>query len=514
MSNDQTQEMELLTKMVQNGTAAAYPVDIKPLGAIIQSIWERMRDCAPAEFAGLYADFCAEYEKFKDFLLYEPLIGKNIVALGGGFSSGKSSFLNAVMSAGSGQKWRILPEDIDPSTSVPTYLVQGEGNQLLGINSFECRFEMPPKMIGKIAHGFAASADDQEGIKLGHIVRNLFLKTKFLRHQYIAFLDTPGYSKPDSKSYSEKTDEEIARRQLQGADYILWFVPVDAGTIHAEDIAFLQSLQRDIPKLIILSKADKVSAENIEAVKAHISEVLTIKNISFDGVCAFSAEFPECCDMEQLEQCLEQQNHKNMQNHFAANFKRLFLRVRDYYEEELNDQKTYRTTLNQAQTMIQDSEINDKIRRLLRKIGTEIEVLETHKNTLRELQDKFFKELKFVGDQVGIALPEPNEIDLLGDEATDPLSVVQQYLTKRGLAVDPQVRDALVFPKIKVALNYDAGGTAYKDTLKEALKSLRVEPGAFRLNDYGLQDKLKDAMQPLQGARTSINSDIESRSKK
>lgn len=514
MPNDQTQEMELLTKMVQNGTAAAYPVDIKPLGEIIQSIWNQMRDCAPAEFAGLYADFCAEYEKFKDFLLYEPLIGKNIVALGGGFSSGKSSFLNAVMSAGSGQKWSILPESIDPSTSVPTYLVKGADNQLLGINTFECRFEMPPKMIGKIAHGFGASEEGEDGIKLGHIVRNLFLKTNFLQHEYIAFLDTPGYSKPDSKSYSEKTDEEIARRQLRGADYILWFVPADAGTIHAEDVAFLQSLQRDIPKLIILSKADKVSEENIQAVKEHISEVLTIKNISFDGICAFSAEFPECCDMDLLEQCLEQQNHKNMENHFAANFKRLFLRVRDYYEEQLGDQKAYRTTLNQAQTMIQDSEINDKIRRLLRKLGTEIDVLEAHKNTLRQLQDKFFKELKFVGDQVGIALPEPSEIDLIGDEATDPLSVVQQYLTKRGIKVDPKVREALVFPKVNVALNYDAGGTEYKETLKEALKNLTVEPGAFRLNDYDLQDRFKDAMKPLQAVRSSINSDIGTRSTK
>ena len=513
MQNEQTaaRNLELLNRMVQNSTADSYPVDLKPLREIIASIWERMRDCAPAEFAGLYADFCAEYEKFKDFLLYEPLIGKNIVALGGGFSSGKSSFLNALMSADSGNKWTILPEDIDPSTSVPTYLVHGETDQLLGINAFECCFEMPLNMIGKIAHGFGASDEEANGIQLGHIVRNLFLKTRFIHQEHIAFLDTPGYSKPDAKSYSEKTDEEIARRQLQSADYILWFVPADSGTIHAEDIAFLQSLQRDIPKLIILSKADKVSEQNLKEIKQHIGDTLKMKNVSFDGVCAFSAEFSDCCDMELLEQCLAKQDHKNLENHFAANFKRLFLRMRDYYEEELNDQKTYRTTLNQAQTLIQDSDVNDKIRRLLRKLNCEIDMLEAHKETVREMQDKFFRELKFVGDQVGIALPEPSEIDLIGDAATDPLSVVQEYLSKRGLKVDPRIREALVFPAGEFAMNHDAGSAQYKETLKDALKGLSIAPGQFKLNDYQLQDQLKEQLKSLGGVTSKINTEVNGR---
>lgn len=508
MQNEAERNLELLNRMVQNSTADSYPVDLKPLAEIITSIWERMRDCAPAEFAGLYADFCAEFEKFKDFLLYAPLIGKNIVALGGGFSSGKSSFLNALMSRGSGSKWTILPEDIDPSTSVPTYLVHGDTDQLLGINAFECCFEMPLNMIGKIAHGFGTSEEDTEGIKLGHIVRNMFLKTRFIREQHIAFLDTPGYSKPDAKSYSEKTDEEIARRQLQGADYILWFVPVDAGTIHEEDLTFLQSLQCDIPKLIILSKADKVPDESLEERKAHISQMLKMHNISFDGICAFSAEYPDDYDIALLEECLSRQDHKNEQNHFAENFKRLFLRMRDYYDEELGDQKVYRTTLNQAQTLIQDSDINDKIRRLLRKLGTEMDTLQAHKDMVREMQDKFFRELKFVGDQVGIPLPEPSEIDLIGDAASDPLSVLREYLSKKGMKVNPALRDALVFPESAFEMNRDAGGAQYKETLKQALDGLSLGTGTFQLNDYWQQDDFGEQLGALDGISSRINEEV------
>lgn len=210
------EEYHLLRKMIQDGTPESFPVNLSALQKITEAIWEEMKDCAPPDFSSFYADFLAEYEKFKDFLLYEPLIGKNIVALGGGFSSGKSSFLNALMAQVSHSRRSILPEDIDPSTSVPTYLVHGDGNRLSGANIFDCRFEMRPRDIRQISHGFG-SFEEEEGVKLGHIVRNLFLETKYQKYPNIAFLDTPGYSKPDVQSYSAKTDEQIARRQLNTA---------------------------------------------------------------------------------------------------------------------------------------------------------------------------------------------------------------------------------------------------------------------------------------------------------
>lgn len=58
---------------------------------------------APPNFPELYFDFKAEFEKLRDFILYEPLIGKHVVALGGGFSSGKSTFLNTLLGT------KILP---------------------------------------------------------------------------------------------------------------------------------------------------------------------------------------------------------------------------------------------------------------------------------------------------------------------------------------------------------------------------------------------------------------------
>ena len=63
-----------------------------------------------------------------------------------------------------------------------------------------------------------------------------------------------------------------------------------------------------------------------------------MKDIAFDGVCRFSAEDPERSDLEMLEGFLSRLDHRCVENQFAANFKRLFLRVRDYYREEMENE--------------------------------------------------------------------------------------------------------------------------------------------------------------------------------
>lgn len=118
----------------QSASGPQLKVDLSKIGEIInKKIPDTLKKNAPEDFYELYTDFKSEYEKFRDFILYDKLIGKNIIALGGGFSSGKSSFLNALMGK------MVLPADIDPSTSVPTYIVSGEKHNVMGINVFDTR---------------------------------------------------------------------------------------------------------------------------------------------------------------------------------------------------------------------------------------------------------------------------------------------------------------------------------------------------------------------------------------
>ncbi|GAA7034485.1 hypothetical protein ID0178_01670 [Helicobacter pylori] len=58
---------------------------------------------------------------------YPRLFHKNMVAVGGGFSTGKSTFLNKLLDL----KLK-LPEDINPTTAIPIYCLKGEREVLMG----------------------------------------------------------------------------------------------------------------------------------------------------------------------------------------------------------------------------------------------------------------------------------------------------------------------------------------------------------------------------------------------
>lgn len=134
----------LLCNIIRQNNGNQLKVDLSKIEEIInKKIPDTLKKNAPEDFYELYTDFKSEYEKFRDFILYDKLIGKNIVALGGGFSSGKSSFLNALMGKS------VLPADIDPSTSVPTYIVKGKKNEVMGINVFDAKVSMQPRDIKK-----------------------------------------------------------------------------------------------------------------------------------------------------------------------------------------------------------------------------------------------------------------------------------------------------------------------------------------------------------------------------
>ena len=117
------QQFDLLKQILQHNNSTDYHADLDSIQKLIfTELPEALEKNAPPNFPELYFDFKQEYERFKDFLIFDKLIGKNVVALGGGFSTGKSSFINSILDED------ILPYDIDPTTSVPTYIVYGDAD--------------------------------------------------------------------------------------------------------------------------------------------------------------------------------------------------------------------------------------------------------------------------------------------------------------------------------------------------------------------------------------------------
>ena len=408
--------------------------DLSRIEAIIQNeIPDALKKNAPEDFYILYTDFKAEYDRFRDFILYDKLIGKNVVALGGGFSSGKSSFLNALMG---GRK--ILPEDLDPSTAVPTYIVRGKEHEAHGLNVFDAQVTLNIRRgdLRNIAHGFGEVTDEDDddhkitdSVTLGHVLKSVFFSTPLHGYEHIAFLDTPGYSKPDAAEYSIKTDEQIARGQLNTSNFILWFVPLEKnGTISQTDIDFIRTLREDIPKMVILSQSDKKDISNLHKIIERTKADLNLKGIRYVDVRAFSSRREQVTEPE-LSRFLDSEraailmqldawNAAKYHTNFAWNFKKLFVRCKSYYEETINEESRKLNRVNYSLTVLSGpDEAMEPLRRMAAVYQTEIASLKDILKTVKRLQDDFFTEIKRVSDEVGIQMPEPAEIDLMNADA-------------------------------------------------------------------------------------------------
>lgn len=491
---------DLLCNIIrQSASGSELKVDLSKIDAMINKrIPDVLKKNAPEDFYELYTDFKSEYEKFRDFILYDKLIGKNIVALGGGFSSGKSSFLNALMGKS------VLPADIDPSTSVPTYIVKGEKHEVMGINVFDTKVQMQPRDIKKVAHGFGEVEDEDDEkvtdpVTLGHVLENIFFSTPLHKYENIAFLDTPGYSKPDSEKYSVKTDEQISRGQLNSSNYILWFVQADAGTITEEDIKFIKTLREGIPMLIILNKADKKNFSDLQDIIAKIKSTLDLKGVRYVDVFAFSSKTRQIEedrlkafieeDAGKIREQIETWNRQVYESNFARNFKKLFFRCKEFYEDEIEEERRKFRRLNRLITKHAEDiaeEILEPLQLMVKEAQKNVNELKDIGKKLKELQDEFFTEIKFISDIVHIDMPEPSEIDLLQDKVQNPLQLIEQYKKEKGIQTDASIVDMLqdMFAGIEPVINRAAGGSEYREELIDIMKeTCCVSPEDIHIND-------------------------------
>lgn len=464
-------EFKIYTNIIKSDNTSL-SVDLSKIEKIINDkLPNSLSKNAPYNFPELLFDLKYEYSKFREFILYEHLIGKNIVALGGGFSSGKSSFLNSLLGK------NILPSNIDPSTSVPAYIVNSKDTSIYGINIFDSKVDMDIRDIKLISHGFG-QLENQQGeeiqgeVSLGHILNSIFLQTPLQKYQNIAFLDTPGYSKADTKDYSAKTDEKIARAQLNSSNYILWFVQADTGTITNEDINFLKTLKEDIPKLIIVNKADKCTKDNLNKIVKKIRETLDLKGIKYIDVVTYSRRKPNEFDGDRIKQYIKSWNVKSEETTFAKNFKILFLKCKDYYEDVIEKDSKKLNDLNKVITLCDDKIVCDIISYMIKDIQNNIKYMRELTEVLKELKDEFFTEIKYISDKVGIEMPEPSEINLSQEYMKNPLGELKKLKIIDDKKEKEKIYNLMLRELIdsKTIYNFSEGGYQYKDTIFNYIK--------------------------------------------
>ncbi|WP_120965880.1 acyl carrier protein [Helicobacter pylori] len=208
---------------------------------------------------------------------YPSLFQKTIVAVGGGFSAGKSTFLNNLL----GLKLK-LPEHIDPTTAIPTYCLKGKKEVLMGFSQNGDMVELPHLAFD---HQFLKSL----GFNLKEIMPFMLLSAPSAPFEFLCFIDTPGYN-PGNQGYTGG-DKEASKESLKHAKHILWLISCERGGIESGDLEFLQELYEEEGKqvFIVLSRADRRTKSQLEVVAKQIRETLENNGIEFLGICAYSA---------------------------------------------------------------------------------------------------------------------------------------------------------------------------------------------------------------------------------
>ncbi len=272
---------------------------------------------------------------------YPSLFQKSMVAVGGGFSAGKSSFLNNVL----GLK---LPVGLDKTTAIPTYCLKGEREVLMGRSQNGGMVELPD-------FSFDHETLNAFGFDLKSIMPFMILSSPTMLFKHLCFIDTPGYDAPN-QGYTGR-DRQVSKEYLVKAKSILWVMDCDRESIQDNDLNYLQELYEEHGKqvFIVLNKADLKITIQLEEIAVKTKETLENNGIEFLGIGAYSSkryqeikEFSEKSPVfDSLEKFLTELNKKGeKQNEILSVLYEVHLAYEKAIQQDADKFKRYQDALH------------------------------------------------------------------------------------------------------------------------------------------------------------------------
>lgn len=209
---------------------------------------------------------------------------KTIVAVAGGFSSGKSSLVTSFFDP----KYKVtLPIGMDPVTAIPTYISSGNKTSVIGFPAHGGTLNIASDVFAQMRHEFLASL----GFDIRSILPFIMLETPW-RTDWgnLCFIDTPGYNAPVKGGLSTAADDKTTAEALLQADALLWVIGLDAnGEISFDDLQYLLKHAKHIPLAIVVNKADQRPPSQVHDVIEQISETLESYGVEYCSISAYSS---------------------------------------------------------------------------------------------------------------------------------------------------------------------------------------------------------------------------------
>ena len=174
------------------------------------------------------------------------------IAVVGGFSSGKSALINALVGKS------ILPMGVEPVTAVPHRLEWAAEPKMTVVYHDNTTEDLQPNRFKALTGNSAAAARVRE-VRIG-------LPVALLKH--IEIWDTPGFGS------NILAHELAARKALADADVALWVTPIDQALNRAERDKLEYLRRTKTPVLLVVNKADLAenASDRDEAVASIASE--------------------------------------------------------------------------------------------------------------------------------------------------------------------------------------------------------------------------------------------------
>jgi len=334
--------------------------------------------------AEMYGKLLKIRDRIENTMKFPELLNKIVIGIGGGFSAGKSSFVNAIL----GSDTDILPTDTRPTTSISTYVVKGKKD--LGIyayNIFGDKLLINKEALLAISHEF----NRVHNLTLSTVIKKISIDTKMMKYNKVVFLDTPGYSKAEFKSKNDNTDEKTAKDSLALTDYLIWVVDIERGVIPKSDLDFLDSLDFKKPLFVILNKADKKPEKDIADIIETTTNTLESKGFNVENVVAYSShEKREIGSSNGIASFLEDKNKSTKTNSFLSDINEIFEVYEEHHDSSIKKVQNLLTVLNKVDTLSY---------KLLEELPEFQETLKDTRALLRE-RKKVQRDLKILEEKV------------------------------------------------------------------------------------------------------------------
>lgn len=199
------------------------------------------------------------------------------VGVGGGYSSGKSSFLNNITGIGA-----VLPTGIEPVSIINTYISFSDKVKKLIVSGKNCKghvVKLNREVLDCIQHS------SKSKVYVSSVLDELYINVPVSKEREhlkgLVFIDTPGYNNSDNANKENgKKDIDTAIDALQYADALFWCIDAEAGAISQRDIEMLNKLIGDkdnYPFVIVFNKMDKKPNDEIVKILKSAEQVCKSK---------------------------------------------------------------------------------------------------------------------------------------------------------------------------------------------------------------------------------------------